>query len=330
MRIFSFGSKAMTAECLHKQFPSSTIEECQRFVAANPRDAAEKMSGYLEWRERNQLDNSEELFSDESDSSSEESADKTELLPYQSDSKVWEEAVRRSILQHVVVDGNSRTSMSTLETAATNDSLSDTSEDMPEQPGISRKCKLTTSLSLDVPRLDAIKQCVFQPRNQKTGAALRDVAGHQLLYHIPARLYLSEANSEFYSEVMALYIANMLDRCTDDMITFLIDVRPCLGFPNPPALSLVGFIRHVANSLQELNPNRLHQCIIFPVPRAAVYMWRMIAPVLDSSLRKLITLVPGGDSRTAPIPYSAMDNIASKSALQQLEDLREKATAGLC
>ncbi|GAX27833.1 hypothetical protein FisN_13Hh060 [Fistulifera solaris] len=320
MRLLGYGQRT-TTEDLKSRFPKATESECRRFHKACPRDAADKLSAYLEWREKHQLDcsqHSEDL--------------KTAAKPALDDG--WCDAVRKAIHD---VDGSQASSDSSSSTGS-GVSPCDASflEDSPTEIAESTQVYLfhenqrsgesdtssdpgpeSPEFGLTIPR-----QCIHIPRFAD-GRNIRDLDGHRIVMHYPGRLEVHKMSNDFYADAMALFIESNLDRNNEEKVTLCVDVRPGRGWPNPSVYHLLGLIRQVANALHDLNPQRLHHCILYPIPRAAFYMWKMIQNFLDPSLRELMVLIPGS-SLTAPLPARAMYKYMDEEALACLERYRDR------
>ena len=313
-----FRSQGSTLEELQRKFPTATPEECRRFHSVCPREAASKMGDYMKWREKHHLDALEESTDDDTDSTGDSQQPPKDLTPFQKDEMDWEEAVQKALF----VSG-------TIDIVDGEGDISFTPELAPESKkrGFIRRGKRgDPKRSYDYPKTKAVRQCMYAPRLAANPAEpLRDIDGHKILLHIPARIDLSAASNEFYAEAMALYLDSHLDRHDEDTLTLVVDVRPGKNWPNPSALNLLGFIRHVAHALHDLNPHRLHHCVLYPIPRAAFYMWKIISSFLDPTLRELMVLIPGADTASSPTPTRAMYKYMDKETLACIEKARERA-----
>lgn len=152
-----------------------------------------------------------------------------------------------------------------------------------------------------------------------------DKEGHPIIQVFPARINLHQQIQEStFVDLFALYIHAKQQRHTDMKFNILIDTRPGYGWPNEPAIRLVSWIRHVASDLHRLFPNALHQCLLVPVPRPAIWIWNLlIRPCLEPSLRKIIHLVPGRASLESNLPPRVMASYVDDSVLEHLEQQRK-------
>jgi hypothetical protein len=161
-------------------------------------------------------------------------------------------------------------------------------------------------------------------------APLRDQQHRRIFHVLPARLDLSQANVHVYTNALALYLDGLLDRSSVEKMTLLMDVRPGWGWKNPPVLELVGLIRHAAARLQDLYPHRLHRLILYPIPRAAIFIYRSIIQVfLSEATRQAIVLIPGrGTQCDSPLPHQALCDYVPVACLAQLEAARRASFGG--
>jgi hypothetical protein len=157
------------------------------------------------------------------------------------------------------------------------------------------------------------------------GNPLCDTKGHRVLQILSARVDLQAACANTYATAFSLFLDSHLRRDNLDRLTLLIDVRPGSGWPNVPALKMVGFIRCVAQVLQECYPCRLHQCILFPIPRPALFIWNIVQHFLDPLVRRLIVLIPGPAGLTSPVPRDRLKDYVDLAGLDLLEQTRLEA-----
>jgi CRAL/TRIO domain len=113
----------------------------------------------------------------------------------------------------------------------------------------------------------------------------------------------------------------------DPQWTLVMDVRPGRGWPNPPAIKMLGFIREAGQVLFELFPGRLHRCVVFPVPAVAASVWNAAKKVLDPTVASRVVVVPGPAEMGSPIPVAKLLPYVSRENLQILEEARLAAFA---
>jgi hypothetical protein len=311
-----YHSQRPALEELQRQFPKATPSECRRFFKVCPRDAMEKMTAYLEWREKHQLDSLEEITDE---SGSDDSLHPAALSPQKQDRKDWEEAVREAIFARQTIGVMDGSHLHGTPDTSCDDTFNETeSLEEEEKRGFYRfkGHRHTGCGASDKRKLKSVSQCIYTVRSE-TDIQAHDLEGHRIMMHFPGKIDLHFSSSnEFYAEAMALFIDRLLDRNDEEKMTLVVDCRPGKNWPNPSALSLLGFIRHVAHALHDLNPNRLRHSIFYPVPRAAMYIWKMISTFLDPTLRDLVVLVPGP---------RAMLKYMDEQTLVSIEKLRERA-----
>jgi hypothetical protein len=175
---------------------------------------------------------------------------------------------------------------------------------------------------------------------------LRDTTGHCVLHFLPALIDLSfspdsTAVSTTFVTAFALYLHTKFERqskrsrgidrrnalsaeeeAKDEQWTIVMDVRPGRGWPNPPAVQMLGFARNVTKTLFELYPGRLWRCIVFPVPSVATHVWNAAKLVLDPSVTKRIVVIPGPANLDSPVPVAKLLPYISRDCLEVLEDAR--------
>jgi hypothetical protein len=88
---------------------------------------------------------------------------------------------------------------------------------------------------------------------------------------------------------------------------------------------MVGFIRCVAQVLQERYPCRLYQCILFPIPRPALFIWNIVQYCLDPVVRRLMVLIPGPAGLTSPVPRDRLNDYVDLAGLDLMEQTRLEA-----
>jgi CRAL/TRIO domain len=113
----------------------------------------------------------------------------------------------------------------------------------------------------------------------------------------------------------------------DPQWTLVMDVRPGRGWPNPPAVKMLGFIREAGRMLFELFPGRLHRCVVFPVPAVAASVWNAAKKVLDPTVASRVVVVPGPAEMDSPIPVAKLMPYVSRENLQIMEQARLAAFA---
>lgn len=198
-----------------------------------------------------------------------------------------------------------------------------------EDPIWSRACTLASSVSPSSslsPSDPIVPPCIlFFPEKERitNGApeSLRTLKGKRVLQHIPARIDLAAADAEAYATALALYIDLQVPHDSMEKICVVIDARPGTGWGNIPAPMLIPFIKHAAKLLNDLHPERLDSCILFPVPVVAKYLWNVVKPFLDPSTANKIQLLTGWAGVKSPIPKD-LELYLEKETIEWMERKR--------
>lgn len=282
---------------LQVRFPTATAAECRRFHQAFADESDERLNEYLEWRKEHILssDGSDDDNDDDDDAGNWERATTT-AMAYTVQQKSKDSLKSKNNLCH-------RSHRTTLH-------HSSQQQESPRS-SISETCGENY-----LPR-------VLYSHKVHDRCPISDKHGNHVLQVLPARTDLRAASTDTYTTAFLLYLDYHLDRTSSHKLTLLMDVRPGRGWSNPPALQLVGFIRHIATVLHEYYPDRLYRCVIYPVPRPAVYVWNiMLAPFLHPLIRQLIVLVPGAAGLQSPTPRSKLLEYVDASSLDVMEQTR--------
>ena len=144
-----------------------------------------------------------------------------------------------------------------------------------------------------------------------------------ILHVLPAQVNKKIATPETYALAMAIYLDLKFDRySTSDFASIFIDVRPGRGWANPPAYTMMPFITHVSKLLHHYFPERLHQCIIYPLPKAAIWIWDMAKRFLDKDVVNAVLLIGGSDALTAATPIVKLSQFLDKEIIDRMEQRR--------
>ena len=165
----------------------------------------------------------------------------------------------------------------------------------------------------------SLQQFVFV--HESSQHLIQDIHGHTVLHVLPGRIDLGYS-ATVYTLALSHYLESLFQvLATDVKLTVLLDVRAGRGWPNPPALQMVGFIRRVASDLCARYPNCLNKCLIFPLPRAATAIWNFVVkPYLDENLRNSMELVPGNSTGVdSPPPTEKLSAFLSTENVDHLE-----------
>ena len=177
----------------------------------------------------------------------------------------------------------------------------------------------------------AIKACdencdVVLPRvirtHQINRCSATDLQGHRIFHIIPALMDDKLAKTSTYALATALYINKQLDREGLERITVCMDVRAGKGWPNIHAIRLVPFMKQTTTLLLSLFPERLHKCVLYPVPPSFLWIWNMISKVIDPRTEDKICLLSGVNKIVAPPPLDQMCEHMDKDVALMLESYR--------
>merc|ERR1712038_386100 len=123
---------------------------------------------------------------------------------------------------------------------------------------------------------------------------LKDKRGDRILQLLPAQIDMKEVDDITYALAIAFYIDKKLSRNSLEKIVVSIDVRAGSGWANPPAKKIIPFIKTVVGILERNFPERLSRCILYPLPRAATVLWKMVKIFLDPFTAEKIVVIGGG------------------------------------
>lgn len=154
------------------------------------------------------------------------------------------------------------------------------------------------------------------------GAPKTSINGRLLLHVIPGRIDKKLAPAETYALALSFYLDYKQDRNTLDLFFVMMDVRPGKGWANPPAYSMMPFVKATATLLHQHYPERLDKLFVFPLPRAALWIWEMVKPFLDRSVVESAHLIGGKDSMSSPPPNHALYGFVHRQLLDDMENKR--------
>lgn len=150
----------------------------------------------------------------------------------------------------------------------------------------------------------------------------RDRDGHRIFHIIPALMDDRLAKTSTYALATAIFVDKQFDRDNLEKITVCLDVRAGRGWRNLHAVKLVPFMRESLQLLLSLFPERLHKCIVFPLPPAFWYLWRMVAKCIDPKTRDKIIIATGKCTIDAPPPTEKLAVHLGGDASARLEAYR--------
>lgn len=167
-----------------------------------------------------------------------------------------------------------------------------------------------------------IPQIIMLHQDKETGDPVMERDGRLLFHVLPAQIDKKLTSSGIYELTIALYLESKFDRDSLCQGTLLLDVRPGVGFPNAPALMLMPFIQSITKYLNQRFPERLYRCILFPLPRPALWLWHMASALIDDSVVERIKLIAGSEAIDAPPPNEDLAEYIDESILEQCESAR--------
>jgi len=164
------------------------------------------------------------------------------------------------------------------------------------------------------------------PQAQEQGSSvsnsISDQEGRRIFHIIPALMDDKLAKQSTYTLAVAIYLDSQLQRDSMEKVTICMDVRAGKGWPNIHALRLVPFMKNSLKLLLPLFPERLHKCVVYPLPSAFFYLWTMIAKCLDPVTRDKICVVSGKCTIEAQPPTEKLVVHLGEAATQLLEATR--------
>ena len=162
-------------------------------------------------------------------------------------------------------------------------------------------------------------------RNYRVGGQdMRDKSGKRILHVMPGQIDDKLAKPATYALALALYLDRILDRTTKDKVSVLIDVRSGTGWANIAAHRQLGFIKEVAKLLLTMFPERLHQCLLYPVPPAAKWIWNIVKACIDPKTAEKFQLFAGDIRADSPAP---MDDLVQFMPLEYATRLEQERIA---
>lgn len=151
---------------------------------------------------------------------------------------------------------------------------------------------------------------------------LRDHSGNRILHLLPAQMDPHIAADSTFSLCIAFYLERKLGRNSAEKMAVVIDVRGGHGWANPKPGKLIPFIKKVSSIMERNFPERLSKSILFPMPRAAAMLWKMIKLFLDPNTAEKIVVVSGYAHNDSPPPYKRMEAYMGREVIDRMETIR--------
>lgn len=168
-------------------------------------------------------------------------------------------------------------------------------------------------------------QMLLLPRIVKFGNDHQDYRandGRRIALVHPALVDIRSAPLDLYAACIAVYLYMKLDRHSDENIHVLIDVRAGRGWPNPSPTVLIPFVKNLSKILVDNMPERMHSCILFPLPVAAKPIWGIFKTFLDRKVVGKMHILFGPASIDSKLPKGMEGDIIDAELLTQLEKAR--------
>ena len=135
----------------------------------------------------------------------------------------------------------------------------------------------------------------------------------------PTRLDVSLVAEETYALCIALYLDRCLDRSSTEKITICIDVRSGHGWANPPARSIVPFIKAVVGVLETNFPERLGWAIVYLLPWTATAVWKVAKLFLDPNTARKMVVIKGLAEKDSKAPVEKLEEYIERDVLDRME-----------
>mmetsp|Transcript_22312 Transcript_22312/g.32938 ORF Transcript_22312/g.32938 Transcript_22312/m.32938 type:complete len:351 (-) Transcript_22312:130-1182(-) len=182
---------------------------------------------------------------------------------------------------------------------------------------VTKKNRLRSNLKL----ASKIPQISFVYNNE-CGDIEKTSNGNMVLHIMPGLIDLNLATPELYALTMALYLDRKFDREKHGYATVFLDFRAGKGWPNQPAFSMMPFIRMIAGFLHKYFPRRFDSCVMYNLPKSAMWIWEMVKPFLDRSALESIIPISGSDRHSGLAPNDKLSEFVDFSLLEKMEKKR--------
>jgi hypothetical protein len=151
---------------------------------------------------------------------------------------------------------------------------------------------------------------------------LRDRCGNRIILLLPAQMDPSIASDTTFALCVAFYLERKLGRNSMEKLCIAIDVRGGHGWANPKPSKLIPFIKKVTSITERNFPERLSNCVLFPMPRAAAVIWNMVRMFLDPNTAEKMVVVPGNAGTDAAPPFKRMEAHMAREIIDRMETIR--------
>ena len=153
-------------------------------------------------------------------------------------------------------------------------------------------------------------------------SSVTDIDGYRIFHIMPAQMDQDLAQGGTYALATALFINLHLDRHKAEKITVCMDIRAGQGWTNIHAMYQIPFMKDTTTLLLSLFPERLHKCLVYPVPSAFLWIWNGISKIIDPKTVEKICLLAGPNKIMSPPPLEEMTPHLGKEVAEYLEQAR--------
>lgn len=163
---------------------------------------------------------------------------------------------------------------------------------------------------------------VIRTHTLPNGPTAADCDDSLILHMMPALIDDQICSLEAYSLAIVLYLNRKVQRDSLDKVTILMDLRPGEGWRNTPAVRLLPFIKSMVTLTLKMFPERLHKCVLYPLPWALSWVLNAVKTVMDPTTAKKLVVVEGGAGMNSPLPLQKLTKHVSKDVALMCEHER--------
>ena len=166
---------------------------------------------------------------------------------------------------------------------------------------------------------------VIRTYQDVSGSYICDRHGHRIFHIIPAQMDERLVKTSTYALATSIYINRILDRQSLMKITVCMDARAGKGWRNIHAARLIPFMKQTTQMLLSLFPQRLNKCLVYPVPSAFMFIWRIMQQCMERETSEKIILCRGVNKIESPAPIEQMCGSLTVEVATLLEQARVSA-----
>jgi hypothetical protein len=149
-----------------------------------------------------------------------------------------------------------------------------------------------------------------------------DKQGHRVLHIIPGQMNEQITSLTVYAVAVALYIDRKLPRDSNEKVSVVIDVRGGVGWRNLHASKLLPFIQTTTKLLLAMFPERLSRAIVYPLPPAFGWIWKLSKRCIDPLTADKICILTGPAMIISPPPVTKLCEYMNAETVALLESQR--------